>query len=63
MGSVTHGRESHLTTTILVLLALSLGVCAGIILCSVMMVASEEQRRAERLLMSEASALEPESLP
>ena len=36
-----------MTTAALVLLALSFGVCIGYVLCALMTVASDEQRRAE----------------
>ena len=58
-GGITHGRESHLSTSILVVFALSIGVCIGYILCAVMMVARDEQERDERL--PDTSQLEPES--
>jgi len=48
-----------LTTSILVVLALSVGVCIGYILCAVMMVARDEQERDDRL--PDASQLEAES--
>jgi len=51
------------TTIVWVLLILSLGVCMGFILCSVMMVSGEEQRRAESLGMSGGPPLEPDSQP
>ena len=55
---ITHGRESLLSTSILVVLALSVGVCIGYILCAVMMVARGEQERDERL--PDTSQLEAE---
>jgi hypothetical protein len=54
-------RERSLTTALWVLVALSLGVCIGYILCSVMTVASEEQQRAEHRGMHGVPPLEPES--
>ena len=48
-----------MTTSILVVLALSVGVCIGYILCAVMMVARDEQERDDRL--PDASQLEAES--
>lgn len=47
-------------TAVWVFLALSLGVCLGFILCSVMSVASEEQ--GERGLLGDPP-LEPDSRP
>jgi hypothetical protein len=57
----TDGRESHLTTALWVLLALSIGVCIGYMLCSVMMVASDEQQRADHGGLRGAPPLEPDS--
>jgi hypothetical protein len=51
-----------LTTTILVFIALSVGVCLGYILCAVMMVANEEQLREARREIPADAPLEPESL-
>ena len=50
-----------MTTAVLVLLALSLGVCIGYVLCSVMMVAGVEQRHGEHAIVPSASPLEPDS--
>ena len=50
-----------MTTTILVFIALSIGVCLGYVLCAVMMVANEEQRREARQQIPDGSSLEPES--
>ena len=46
-----------MTTTAIALLALSLGVAIGYLLCSVMIVASEENRRAEQETIPDASPL------
>jgi hypothetical protein len=56
-------KERDLTTAVLVFLTLSLGVCIGFVLCSVITVASEEQRRAEHARIPDAGELEPESRP
>jgi len=47
------------TTAALVLFALSLGVCIGYVLCSMMMVAGDEQR--EHATIPSTSPLEPDS--
>ena len=52
-----------MTTTAIALLALSLGVCIGYILCAVMMLSGEEQRRAELRAIPDGAPLEPESQP